>query len=377
MRRRKFCYLIVFFFSFLVSCEKQDDILAKEISTNVTIVYLEANNDLGSEARKTINDLEDGFANYPNGIILAYIKDNNQYGYLLQIAADKNPHRIVSDTIKVFDVDMKTEGIQVHSVLSDIKDLYKSDQYNLILWSHGTAWAPAPDYYSGPQVFSFGEDRGKQMDILDLRDALPMHFNYIIFDACSMASIEVLYEFKDKANYIIASPTDVLSEGFPYRKIVPYLFTGSKENILKIAKTYFEHYDAQNGMYRSATISVVDLSKLEKLASSLRSITRKGDSVFSTESVERLDFTIGFPVPIYDFGSFMSKNYAAEEFKQLSTVMDEVIIYKNNTPEFLGNKLSTFSGLTISSPRISDRYYDYYLNLEWNKATGMYYRSTQ
>ncbi|MNL18547.1 hypothetical protein D3C87_1396960 [compost metagenome] len=47
--------------------------------------------------------------------------------------------------------------------------------------------------------------------------------------------------------------------------------------------------------------------------------------------------------------------------------MDEAILYKNNTKEFLGNKIYKFSGITISCPLPDDPFYTYYSELSWNK----------
>ena len=37
------------------------------------------------------------------------------------------------------------------------------------------------------------------MDVIELKNALPNNFDFLIFDAYNLPSIEVLYEFKDKA----------------------------------------------------------------------------------------------------------------------------------------------------------------------------------
>lgn len=57
-----------------------------------------------------------------------------------------------------------------------------------------------------------------QIETTDLADAMAdagFHTEYILFDACYMSSVEVAYELKDVTHYLIASPTEVLSYGFP------------------------------------------------------------------------------------------------------------------------------------------------------------------
>ena len=90
-------------------------------------------------------------------------------------------------------------------VLNDIIQMYPAQEYRLILWSHGTSWLPA-----GSSLRSFGEDSGKQMNIPDLAENLPIKFDFILFDACLMGSVEVVYELKEKANFIISSSTETI-----------------------------------------------------------------------------------------------------------------------------------------------------------------------
>ena len=65
------------------------------------------------------------------------------------------------------------------------------------------------------------------------------------------------YELKDKTDYIIASSTETIYEGFPYDKTVPELIR-PKVDFNAVAQSYFDYYDAQLYAYRSATVSVIE-----------------------------------------------------------------------------------------------------------------------
>ena len=66
------------------------------------------------------------------------------------------------------------------------------------------------------------------MEITELNEALEgFHFDFMLFDACYMSGIECAYELKDKTDYLLGSPTEVLARGFPYEDFLPALF---KEN---------------------------------------------------------------------------------------------------------------------------------------------------
>jgi len=364
-KRYLITFLCVSILQMFASCTK-DDKLPEINSDMTTIIYMEANNNLRGEARKAIHELEEGLFNAKaKSNILVYIKDNDDTGYLLKIVPNADAYRIASDTIMSFPFYYKSDANQVREVLTYVDKRYNSETYNLVLWSHGTAWSPGAHYLSPPKSKSFGEDRGQQIDIKALKDALPMHFNFIVFDACSMASIEVLYEFRDKADFIIASPTDILSDGFPYNAFVSAL-SSDRNSLVRIASSFFNYYDIQQGLYRSASVSVTDLSKLSKLASYLK-LKANNDRVYITEGVQRLDFTTGFPVKLYDFSDFIAKNFKQEDSEAINKLLDDAILYKSNTKEFLGNKIHKFSGITISCPVPEDPLYKYYSELSWNK----------
>ena len=129
--------------------------------------------------------------------------------------------------------------------------MYPAEEYGLILWSHGTSWLPA-----GRGLRSFGSDSGKEMNIVDLAKALPLHFKFILFDACLMGAVEVVYELRNTTDYIIASSTETIAEGFPYHLILPELVKQNPD-WTKVAQQYFDYYNNQQGVYQSATVSVI------------------------------------------------------------------------------------------------------------------------
>jgi len=93
---------------------------------------------------------------------------------------------------------------------------------------------------------------------------------------------------------------------------------------------------------------------------------KQGD--FSVESVQRLDFTVGFPVRLYDIGHFVSENYPANEAEDITKNIREAVVYKNSTPRFLGNGLAEFSGLSMSFIPPQSAYHSYHSSLTWSRA---------
>ncbi|WP_293882340.1 MULTISPECIES: clostripain-related cysteine peptidase [unclassified Sphingobacterium] len=358
--------ILVFLF---FSCKKDDPVEPPKIKYDHTIiVVMEANNNLRQYALDNINDMEIAANSFKNAAVLVYLRSNNDEAILLRVKFDEDLKVIASDTIKKYTISSSSPQ-QLNMAINDSKEFFPAESYGLILWSHATSWAPPIS--KRIETRSFGEDQGKQMDIIDLKNSIPSGFEYIIFDACNMASIEVLWEFKEKTKYIIASPTEVLASGFPYRKVLPYL--ASKEpDLINVANQYFEHYSSYTGQMQSASVTLLNTAELSKLSSLCADLYLKNKSVGIPirVNVQRLDYTADFPVPAFDFVNYLEVNFPLSELDPIKKQMEKTIIYKNATDQFLGKPIKAFSGFTCFIPESEDFYLNYYRTLNWYKDSG-------
>src|SRR5690606_14748088 len=304
------CYIVVVLPVFLLfaGCKKNDPVpqngIVPQIAQRMVLVYIAANNDLRSEAINSIIQLQLG-AKSLNGDLLVFVKTNPLNSYLLRVNYGTGD-KIVSDTLKIYGEDNTSDASFLGSVINDARTLSPARTYGLVLWSHATAWVPPAD---GIGTKSFGWDDGKEMDILDLKAILPDDFEYIMFDACSMASMEVIYELRDKAKYILASPAEILTTGFPYEKITEHLFTDSA-GLKYVSELFIDHYKARTGLFSSATVSLIATEELMPIASLTQTLLQTaGDNLaINVGQVQRLDFDDA-PVPGYDFLDFLEKHF--------------------------------------------------------------------
>lgn len=354
-----------------LSCKKDNHKPAKEKVNKMVLVYMEANNDLRYDAINSINNMEKGAANL-DGVLLVYIKTSSVRSYLLKIRYDADESRIVSDTVKTFQPGGPSDAEFMKDVINYAQSEYPANSYGLVLWSHATSWAPPTSAVITTK--SFGHDTGQEMDIIDLKNALGNNFEFILFDACSMGGIEVLYEFKDKAKYIIASPAETLSESFPYQQITPLLFQKGHVGLKAVAEAYYAHYNAYDDDRQSATVTLVNTAELVPLAMQMKALLAKtkgyGD-VLTRDGIQRLDFTSNFPVANFDFGDFLTHNFENSSLSDVFTQLDKTILYKQATAKFLGIPIRTFSGLTCYIPYQNDVNLSYYKKLDWYKNSGL------
>lgn len=365
----------MFYMSFLVllhSCKRSEEdtfVVKKEEIKKVVIVYMSANNSLASNAYANINQMEEGF-NQPNGKLIVYAKIFGQQPTIYEISHDTGP-QIISRKVKVYnDHDASNPDI-MKMIFSDIQALYPSETYAAILWSHATNWLPKSATIS---LRSFSDDNGSKMDVQGLHYALPNNLEYLIFDACSMASTEVLYELKDKARYILASPTEVLSVGLPYNIIDKNLFENPEQGLPTICDKYYNYYLTQSGNAQSATFSLIETEKLEKLAQTTRNFLYQHSFIypdFRRNEIQRLDFDPNSPMAGFDFMDFFEKNFQGISLQELQDAMNNVVLYKVHTPNFLGKPIQRFSGLSCYIPHPDNEWaHSFYRSLAWYRAAG-------
>lgn len=354
-----------------ISCHKDDppSPLPSSSKEMTVLVYMAANNDLQSDALDCINKMELA-AKDLKGNLIVFIKTNSAGSCLLKIKFD-NTEKIVSDTIRRYGVANSSDPAFFKTVIDDAKALYTAKSYGLVIWSHATSWAPAGKRV--PVTKAFGSDDGLEMDIQDFKNALPDNgFTYLLFDACLMGSAEVVYELKNKAKYILASPSEVLSTSYPYEQITPYLF-GGKEELITVARLFVNSYRQLSGAYASANAALIDCSQLDSFALKTKSLLdkKKASDDLNRHAVQRMDFDQS-PVIAYDFLSFLQQNYTPQDIQEVESFLSKVVIYKDHTSRFLGKPVNTFSGLSVYLPVKNDPAATYYSTLMWYSSAGFY-----
>ena len=72
---------------------------------------------------------------------------------------------------------------------------------------------------------------------------------------------------------MIASPAEVISNGFPYEKMMPLLW-GGEEAMKQICREYYNHYNKYqvNSLWRSAVVGLVKTEELEPLVAKVRTL---------------------------------------------------------------------------------------------------------
>ena len=375
----------------LCSCSKEDD--EKEtLPARTVIACLAADNDLWEDALRSIEEMKAAFTE-GGAKLIVFADIAGEAPCILEISSN------TATTVKVYpDECNPADASQMREILEDITAMYPAGSYGLILWSHASSWLPAGAQLrskreganarkhegrdeaaasrhstAGTALRSFGSDNGVQMNIPELAEALPVRFDYILFDACLMGSVEVAYELRQKTNFIVASSAPTLFTGFPYQAVLPELLS-PRPDLKKVAEGYFNYYqEIMTGVYQSATISVIDTRELEGLAFATRRVmeTQPFDkAAFDRTSVQRLDsYEEQY---VFDFMDFINKSFPEANKSELTGQLTKTVLYKAHTEKFMNQyEIKAFCGLSCYIPLESrDDLNAYYQQLGWCRAAG-------
>ena len=166
---------------------------------------------------------------------------------------------------------------------------------------------------------------------------------------------------------MIASPAEVISDGFPYEKMMPLLW-GGEEAMKQICREYYNHYNKYpvNSLWRSAVVGLVKTGELEPLAAKVRTLLAG-----KTDYARAWHYPLnqgGLPMVFFDFGDYIRKMTTEEEYNSFKKQLDRVVIYKAATEKLFGDEVPAdkFSGLTSYIPfsEWSDMN-TYYYTLDW------------
>ena len=259
--------------------EKKDPQLSKGRRT--VIVYVSADNTLSSFTYSDLQELVNGARNQlSNDDRLVMFVDRISTKEMPFIARIKNDATQPVDTLYKYSEDFyASDPKNFNEVLSRAVSLCPANEYGLVLWGHASGWnIEKNSLQAAPFRRAYGIDNGNTsasnnngpwLNIPDMRSALEqlgVKWRFIFADCCNMQCVEVAYELRNCADYLIGSPAEIPGEGAPYDKIVKDFFSQSDAFYADIVDTYANAYPDY------LPLSAIRLSAMEPLAIATKAV---------------------------------------------------------------------------------------------------------
>lgn len=357
------------------------------------LFYMEANNSLSGWAYDFMYQLTEGYLperNTGKCEVLVYCHMPSSAPKLMKLTRRANGTGLDTLLIKIYDQATNSASAEtLRQVILDAEAIAPAAHHGLVLWSHATGYLPTgytanPVESDKPSLLSFGSDYDypEEMEITDLAKALPFHYDFILFDCCLMGGVEVAYELKDKCDYIAFSPTEIMAKGFPYYVMLEALWNGqTTEQALKaVCQEYYNYYDNLYQLWKQGygsatggTVTLVKTANLETLAESCRTVfTNHRDAIYTLDFNGVQKYYQYNWHWFFDLGDIVEQVATPAEYADFQTALNQVIVYKAATPDFMYIPITKYSGLSSYLPRPEYTYLNnFYISLAWNKATGL------
>lgn len=414
---KKTCSLIIatLFIVVGVSCSNSDspdgpDVPVTPVGQTVFMFFPWSNN-LLSDFRRTVEDMQTVVTqrSMKDERIMVFMATSEREAVLFELK--KQNGRCLTDTLRRYSDRPFTSRQWLTSLFSEVMTLAPASRYGMVVGCHGLAWVPVQgqrnarkrlgsqerideedNLYKEERIDKEGDDlmhfevQGPvttrfiggtypetQIETTDLADAMAdagLHTEYILFDACYMSSVEVAYELKDVTHYLIASPTEVLSYGFPYITMGKHLL--GTPNYKGIVDSFISFYSSYNLPY--GTVAVTDCTQLDALAAIAQQINAADAEQLVPNGVQIMD---GYsPTLFYDLGHLMSlKNAGTVLTAAFAEQLDKTVPYKGHTGQYFTAlkdapvDIKHYSGLNTSQGSLNHMA-DRLSETAWYKATN-------
>lgn len=223
------------------SANRTVDLQQRPQAARQTLLMYFCGTDLYSYYKNNLSDVAKALSRniLPLGRIVAFTQPAAGEGYVVEYRYDEAANACERDTLIRYTPlpGRTTDPAVMERILGDMAAAAPAERFGLHLASHAKGWLPASIESSSwlrsnarrtddlwrkipgaAETRWFGHDRGRYMDISELAAAIDgsgVRFDYLLFDACFMSSVEALYDLRRAADYIVASPCEVMAHGFP------------------------------------------------------------------------------------------------------------------------------------------------------------------
>ncbi len=341
-----------------------------DLPVRTILVWLGGDNNLSDETGRKIEALRQGWT-YTGNKCLIY-QDSRDGARLLRLRGGcrTTPTPYV-EIVREYGAENSASPATFARVLREVADEYPADSYGLIFFSHASGWLPAGTLQN-PQKQrkhsrSIGVDDGgtgrAEMEIAEFAAAIPDGmFDFIVFETCLTAGVEVAYELRGKSDYMLASAAEIVSPGFTpvYPSALRLLCNTAVET--RTALEAFGHawmnYVATNytGARRSATLSLIDIDETSPLAArtqaALRTRSAEAPDLSRLQHFDRPGSYGDSPAlpRFFDLDEWVEEVVDPDEYEAFRAQLERTVVWKAATETFMagqnGFTVRRHSGLT-------------------------------
>ncbi len=230
-----------------------EEIERQEPTYNWTyILYIDGDNNLYPYALSELNEISN--SSIKDTAVIALLDGNGENDTLLYIVGKEKQKMFLNE---------KNMGSPetLEELVEYAKKNYAAKNYILELWGHGNGW----------MGICFDETDKDMLTMPEIENALEKAggVDIIIFSACYMGCVEVAYNLKNVANYMVACEGAMPAGSLPHNKILETInMLGAENACREIVNIYGEHASL------STSFAVWNLSRISLLLGAINEFVK-------------------------------------------------------------------------------------------------------
>lgn len=389
-------FVLIMAATLLISCHDKNTYKEQDTAVQTLLMYFPWSGDgqdLTDHFHTNIEDMKTVVAaGLPEGCrVLVFFMTSGTKGELYELVRKGN--QVEREVYCTYDYPAITTVDGIATIFRDMKRFAPAPRYAMSIGCHGMAWMPATnaigrgeagreaelEYWqgNGPLTRWFGGTSEEyRTEIKTLAEAIRgegIVFDYILFDDCYMASVEVAYELRDVAHHLIGSTSEIMGVGFPYADMGRCMV--GEVDYMGICEAFYSFY--MSYIYPYGTISVTITKELEGLATVMKRINAVSAPLSAAERDE-IQVLDGYTYTrFFDMGDYV-RRYCKDAalLAEFEAQFEKVVpsLYRRHTPMFYSGtngttKINTFSGITTSDPSVSKEVLAAIETTSWWQAT--------
>lgn len=338
------------------------------------MVFVNAKNNLESYGLKDVNEMEMiGSSDQVNvvaelGRISGYYSGEGDWKgsrrYLVQ--KDDNASAVTSPVL----MEIPRSDMGSWEYLADFvawsKARFPAKHYALIIWNHGSGWNK--DFaFEASKGISYDDETNTHITTPQLAQLLQRtgKMDILSMDACLMQMIEVAYEVKDGADYVVASEETEPGDGYTYNTMLEPLVKNPLMGAANFSKVmvdaFTNHYQSigQGATQSSIKTAALDgfRGRLDGLVDAL--VASNDLAVAKAAKTKTQSFYYSSNKDVYHFAKLVAESTSVPEVsaaaKELMSFMDAEVVTHNRA---YGSRYANAFGLAAYMPSYYSSAYD-------------------
>lgn len=348
--------------------------MAKADKEWTVMVYVNAKNNLESYGLKDVNEMEMVGSDAKVNIVAELGRIN---GYSTSDGDWKTTRRYL--VRKDNDISIISSPVVMEIAKTDMGDwnhlveftkwamtAYPARHYALVVWNHGSGWNKDLAFESDKGI-SYDDESGNHITTPQLRQAMEQigKIDILGMDACLMQMVEVGYEVKNYADYIVGSEETEPGDGYTYNTWLEPLEAKpampAAELATAMVNSYGDHYQSVNQQATQSAIKTAAFDKFTALINDWAAEVMKAGELASAKNARTnaQAFYYSSNKDVYHFvklvdDAAVSQAVSAKGKTLLDFIKSDVVI----SNRAVGAKYANATGLAIYIPTSYTSSYD-------------------